>query len=316
MNLKIIQQFQKSWLECTESIRFSVTLSESTYNICINQCGYREIIIESSCDDDRDALIKLYNDLSALLMLLDGYFVPVTEICIDGQDITRDFLEHRVSCYTSADFMLGSSGRLLDFHKVLDDEILLRWIDLRKELDIIHNMVLYCLSDVEMPKDMQCAFMIETFEGLKELVEDKKPEIKFGNTKCEKRRKESKLAKYLIAFINHYGGIIFENEIRSGIENFAQVLVNSRNRIGHIKRNQNRVYLKDGENVVYLMKLSLLYRIVLFDILGIPKDIYEVNLSSRTNIINNWRVTKEFLGTLQMMTVSDTSIKSDSQKST
>lgn len=208
--------------------------------------------------------------------------------------------------------MLGSSSRLLDFHKVLDGEILLRWIDLRKELDIIHNMVLYCLSDVEMPKDMQCAFMIEAFEGLKELVKNKKPEIKFEDAK----RKESQLKKDLIAFINHYGRIIFENEIRSGIENFAQVLVNSRNRIGHIKRNQNRVYLKDGENVVYLMKLSLLYRIVLLDILGIPKDIYEVNLSYRTNIINNWRVTKEFFGTLQMMTVSDTSIKSDFQKST
>ena len=71
---------------------------------------------------------------------------------------------------------------------------------------------------------------------------------------------------------------------------------------------ENKKIAKD----VYLMKLSLLYRIVLFDILGIPKDIYEVNLSSRTNIINNWRVTKEFLVTLQMMTVSDTSIKSDS----
>ena len=183
--------------------------------------------------------------------------------------------------------MLGPSSRLLDFHKVLDDEILLGWIDLRKELDIIHNMVLYCLSDVEMPKDMQCAFMIEAFEGLKELVKNKKSEIKFVEAKFEKGHKESQLKKDLIAFINHYGRIIFEIEIRSGIENFAQVLVNSRNRIGHIKRNQNRVYLKDGENVVYLMKLSLLYRIVLFDILGIPKDIYEVNLSSRTNIINN-----------------------------
>lgn len=192
--------------------------------------------------------------------------------------------------------MLGSSSRLLDFHEVLDDNILLRWIELRKELDIIHNMVLYCLSDVEMPNEIKCAFMIEAFEGLSELIKLKKPEIRFEKAE----RGESQLKKYLMSFINNYGMTIFDEEIKCGIDKITQILVNSRNRIGHIKRTQRGEYLSDEGNLVYLLKLSLLSRVVLLDLLGIPEGSYRQRLSKRTGVINSLGITKKlFTGTAE-----------------
>ena len=308
MNLKAVHKCQKlneALLCIVKQFDVHFVDKQIKYDIHINQFGFREIVIESSCND-KDALINLYDDLSTLLMLFDGYFVPVTEFCIDGQNITEDFLKQRAPFYNSADFMHNLSRRLINFSEVLNEDIIHnnediihKWIELRKELDIIHNMVLYCLSDVKMPKDMQCAFMIESFEGLRELIENEKPEIIFEKAKHDNGHKESQLAKDLISFINYYGKSIFEDEIQCGTEKFAKILVDSRNRIGHIKRNQKNQCLEDSENIIYLLKLSVLYRIVLFDLLQIPNDKYEENLSSQNKVINEWDVTVKFLENLK-----------------
>ena len=58
---------------------------------------------------------------------------------------------------------------MIDYESVLSNDLLKRWIILRDELDLMHNMMLYCISDVQMPVDMKCAFMIEVFSGISEL---------------------------------------------------------------------------------------------------------------------------------------------------
>ena len=45
-----------------------------------------------------------------------------------------------------------------------------KWYDIKTELDLNFKMLLYCVSSVEMPKDMQCAFITEAFIGIYELV--------------------------------------------------------------------------------------------------------------------------------------------------
>jgi hypothetical protein len=91
----------------------------------------------------------------------------------------------------------------------------------------------------------------------------KKPTIKKG---------ESKLEKYLVALMNRYGRDIFKHEYdctEQQIEKLAHILVCSRNRIAHIRRNDERRYLLKEENIIYLQKLSVLYRVIIFDVLGI-----------------------------------------------
>lgn len=66
------------------------------------------------------------------------------------------------------------------------------------------------------------------------------------------------------------------------------ILVNSRNRIAHIKSKQNRKFLNGDESVLYLHKLSLMYRIILLDLLDIPLNRYKERLSNRIETINCW----------------------------
>ena len=296
MNLEVTQQLQKGCLKATENKEISITLNGASYDIVIKQCGVRMISINSISDSDKDLLLDIFNNLNTLLMLFDGKFVPIVKISVDSQDITQDFSERVIPIYHSADSILGSENILIDFSKILDVQIFSDWIELRKELDIIHNMVLYCLSDLKIPIDMKCAFMIEVFEGLSELIKLKKPEIRFE--KAEKG--ESQLKKYLMSFINIYGMTIFDEEIKFGIDKITQILVNSRNRIGHIKRTQRGEYLSVKGNLVYLLKLSLLYRVVLLDLLGISEVSYRQRLSKRTGVINSLGITEKlFTGTAE-----------------
>lgn len=72
-------------------------------------------------------------------------------------------------------------------------------------------------------------------------------------------------------------------------EQFAKILVDSRNRIAHIKSKQERRYLNGEESVLYLSKLSLLYRVILFDLLGMIEESYKGKLCRRTDALNQWQ---------------------------
>ena len=60
------------------------------------------------------------------------------------------------------------------------------------------------------------------------------------------------------------------------------------NDIAHIKSKQNRKFLNGDESVLYLHKLSLMYRIILLDLLDIPLNRYKERLSNRIETINCW----------------------------
>jgi hypothetical protein len=137
-------------------VSFSVPLNKAKYEIRIKQQGKREISIysEDGCYDD---LLFVYYALETLLMLCDGQFYPVTR-AFDGTDITSSFVERKLPSHTSADFMVSAAAKLLEFDTVLNESVFLKWVELSEKLDLIHKMVMYCLSAVEMPKDMQCAY--------------------------------------------------------------------------------------------------------------------------------------------------------------
>ncbi len=56
----------------------------------------------------------------------------------------------------------------------------------------------------------------------------------------------------------------------------------------HINRNQEKGFLNGTVCVLYLIKLSLLYRVALLDLLGIPGLFYEQRLKQEANRLDAW----------------------------
>ncbi|MBE6130435.1 MAG: hypothetical protein E7183_01830 [Erysipelotrichaceae bacterium] len=289
MVLRIIQGKQGFVFGGPKETILAIDIKNITYKIQIKQLFQREIIITSSINNDYKDLYSVYYSLESLLMLFDGQFYSVSHVFDESNEITESWIKRTLSSRSSADFMIGKYNKLIDFAEVLNANILLKWIGIEYDLDIVNNMIQYCLSSVKMPKDMQLAFMVESFIPICELVFHKNswklPSVKKG---------ESKLKKFLLEMINRYGKTIFQKELQIGINIFSQKLVNSRNRISHIKTKSKKDYIKGKENVYYLMKLSLLYRVILFEILGIEKNKYELKLDSIIQTIEQ-RFTKKFI---------------------
>ena len=97
------------------------------------------------------------------------------------------------------------------------------------------------------------------------------------------------------ALIEEYGKDIFEKEMEANGEGFLSTMINSRVRIMHIKRNQKNKYFNGNESVLYILKLSLLYRRILLDILGIEKQMYADKLQKCVTRLNRWNDTLDKL---------------------
>ena len=284
MNLTIIQAPDNGILGGPFQKEFIVTDGGIDYTVSVEQMGVCKIEILSDAPCDTKSVLSIYYRMVSLLMLFDGEFYSIIEAREDGVDITASMRKRELASYKSADFMRGAENALLNPFQPLSARLLDTWHILENDLDMVHKMFLYCVSSVEMPVDMKCAFLIETFIGLAELIASQRADFILPAVK----KKESKLKKYLIAVIGRYGEEIFEAEQQCGIETLCGVFKESRNRIAHIKAKQGKLFLDGAESVLYLCKLSILYRIVLLDLLGIPHKLYESNVKNRVEVLNQW----------------------------
>ncbi len=291
MKLAVVQKPERGVLGGPVVTTFSMSYEGIDYKIAIEQHGERQITIESSTNGSLQELLGMFYSLEALLMLFDGQFYPIIIASDDTGDITQSIKKRALPSRFSADFMRHTHNSLVKFYAVLNAHIFIQWLALQAELDLIHKMVLYCVSSVQIPKDIQCAFMVEAFNGIYDLAHEKDSSIQIPAV----QKGESRLQKCLLLLMHRYGRGVFYEELQADSCKFTQILVDTRNKIGHIKSKQNRVYLDGSECVMYLLKLSLLYRIVLFEILGIDKKQYEEKLTSWVHIINSRKETLDFL---------------------
>lgn len=282
MKLFVNQTPEKGVLGGPKEKHFTFSDKDFDYEISVEQCGNRQITISSS--NTIKNLLHIFYSLDTLFMLLDGQFYPINRVLENDQNITHSFQKRALPSFKSADFMIGAGNVLISFETVLSVDLLGKWIELRAQLDMIHNMVLYCVSSVQMPVDIKCAFLIESFLGVSELVKESKKDFTLPSVK----KSESRLQKYLTTIIERYGQDVFREECLHNKEEFTQILANSRNRIAHIKAKQDKYYLNGEECTLYLLKLSLLYRIILFDLLRVPEEFYKEKLQSRTNVLNEY----------------------------
>ena len=153
-------------------------------------------------------------------------------------------------------------------------------------------MYLYSLSNSGITVDVKCAFLIELAEPLVEIV---KGHTNYFSTLIPGARGTT-LKSCLDALITKYGVDIFEKELSNNSEQFLSAMVNSRVRIMHIKREQRGIYFNGNESVLYTLKMSLLYRRIIFEVLGISEINYRDNLLKCVSRLDKWNdVLEHFL---------------------
>lgn len=272
--IEINQFIKNGMLGSKKDISIPFNYENSEYTIKISQFGFRTITILADKQQKLENIISVFYYLEKLLMLMEGEFLEIKGYKILGYENKtteqgNDLFKNRLSLYESADFARGRHSKFVEYDSVLSEKMLSSWIKILDELDILHTTVLYFMADTKLPLDIKCAFLIESFETLSELLE------KQVGLKIEKDGDRITLKNRLKAIIDKYGQDIFAEELDTNEDEFIKILVNSRNRIAHIKSNQNKICLKAVENLLYTVKFSYLYRHIILNLLGIDYELYK-----------------------------------------
>lgn len=156
-------------------------------------------------------------------MLLDGTFISLTELQLTESGTSEDnvlhsckehFMKRRLSYFSSADICNYKVDKLLAFDFILTTELFCKWEQLLEELDMVHQIYLYSLSDSGITGDVKCAFLIELAEPLIEIV--KKHTNFFSSLTPDPHCASFK--NCLDALIKKYGVDIFRKELSNNYE--------------------------------------------------------------------------------------------------
>lgn len=285
------------------NLNFNVE-KESSLSVSIQQIGSRQIIIESDEDIDVNNMFSVLTNLEKLLMMFDGKFIPLTSIKLTSDIFSSNMLRNeeinfkkkRLNYYTSAKYFNITRNSLLDIDKVIfDRDLFYKWENLLDELDIVHQLYLYFMSDTKLTIDIICAFFIELAEPLIEIA--KNHTNYFASLNPGERG--SSLRKCLEALISKYGEDIFQKEISDNYNGLLSAMVKSRVRIMHIKNKQGGKFFNGEESYIYIFKMSLLYRRVIFEILDIKYEKYRDKLICLVSKLNEHeKILQNFLDDL------------------
>ena len=268
---------------------------DNKFFIKIEQCGYRKISIKALEETSVFELYGVFTKIERLLMIFDGQFLNLENLeFTDSSDTEKSMLKsvgnnlmhQRLSYFKSSDLVSYKVDKLLEFEEVLNSDLYDKWEHLLEELDIAHQMYLYAMGDTKITVDVKCAFLIELSETLVEVLKaytNSFQKLKPGNG--------TSLKACVKALIEEYGKDIFEREMEANKKEFLSTVINSRVRIMHIKRNQKIKYFDGNESVLYILKLSLLYRRILLEILGVEKQVYVDKLRKCVSRLNRWNDT-------------------------
>lgn len=268
--------------------------TETGCRISVVQGPKRTICVTASEPMYWSRLLGPLYRLERLLMIFDGSFVPLKDLRFaggsdeppsesDAAAVREQSLLQRLSYFNSADYLQGMGLKLVDFEDVLTDELFGRWQMLLDEPGIVNQLYLYAVSDNGMPVDVSLAFLVELAEPMVEILKERKslfPELHPG-------KKDTTLRCCLEALIGKYGGVIFGEEIDTAYDGLLDKLRDSRVRVMHIKRDSGN-YFDGGHCILYLRKLSLLYRCVVLDLLGVPSGAYDARLKEISSHLDTW----------------------------
>ena len=292
-------------LEGPHSAIFDYDFHGCVLHIRIEQCVVRTINVSVDSPMSMSNLWGFYTVIERLLMLLDGRFYIIESATFTGDacsekdysSYAHECLSRRLSYCKTDPAYCYSDHVFLMYDAVLSPELLSKWMQLQDELDIVHQVALYNIADTGITHDVQCANFIECLEPMAEIIglyDNFFPNLKPGE-------KTTTLKMCIDAVISKYGKDIFAKEYSANKGKFLQALVNTRNRIMHIKRNQpTEKYLSGAESILYLVKLCHLYRVVILSLLGIDYAEYQTAVVKSVGKWNSWNgVLTNFLNAMK-----------------
>lgn len=267
----------------------------------INQCVERTIQISSQKETSHMTLYEELTRVEKLLMVFEGKFCYLKSLDFSGThesdrlfESTSNLIGSRLAYYNSRD-VLSSRDTFVKFHEVLTDVVYEKWTSILEDLDIAFQVYLYSLCANNMPVDVNCAFIIEMAEPMIELV--KKNTNYYSSFTPESH--DTSLKMCIDALITKYGVDIFHKELKADYNKFLGILRNSRVRVMHIKNKQTGSWLNGNESLLYMVKLSLLYRYILLDLMGLTDSKVKERVRTITNLWDNWNgISDEFLSRL------------------
>lgn len=262
--------------------KFEIDYENEKFVIEINsKNGLKEIVITAN---ERIEFIKFEELLLEMIRyenLFDGRFFSFVELLIDKKSIARrriDWVPYFFSQkkYVNIPFVYDDSEEYKKYFCA--------WIELSRELGIIHQMYLYAKYAKDITPDVKMALLSQTFEPIADIlrkngticlpkkitVNDKKICTNCNNEIIIPRKKKIDFRYKLKAIIDTYGIYIFPNEAK---DNLIDKTVKSRNKIVHLDKEKENT-MSGEESGFYLYKFELLYRIIVFSELGLDENIY------------------------------------------
>lgn len=227
-------------------------------------------------------------------MLFDGRFIPLVDLkftdnlnepyesSFEAEKVRKEAFWKRLKYFYSADYLQIDGIKLIEFQDVLTSKLFGRWLELLDELDIINQMYLYAVSDNGMPMDIPLAFITELAEPMVGILKEQKGLYE----DLHPGKRGTSLLDCLKVLANQYGSPVFDNE--PNLEQLLKRLKENRHRMMHIKREQQHLPFDGKDCVLYINKLSLVYRRIIFDLLGITQDKYYQQLEKITLTLNSW----------------------------
>lgn len=293
MELKIIQTNDNGMFGGSYLNDFEYVYNNTNYRVKIEQNMKREILIETDSMVKCSELFEMESFIEQLLFVFDGRFYPIESAkMIDKmenptiyQNKVDGYFDNRPPIYQSIDICRYRLMKLVNFKDIDLSNALLEWARVSDELDIAFNMLLYCLSDIYMPVDCKISSMIEMTKPFGEIME--KNNDSFQIERIGGKNKLT-LKTALAAVINTFGTEIFSKEINGDFKEFLDMLVNTRNKISHVKSLQNKKCLDGVQCAFYIAKLSLIYRKMIFILIGIDTELYNENIIKAVNAWDKW----------------------------
>lgn len=324
---KLIVEFDNTnYLKCkdfSENINFSV--DDVAIKHMINKNKY-EVIISSKEHKERDILFSYFSDYFEIINLIIGYFPTIVKTTYKSNSESYVIENEIVSKYvTSDEYKKRDLGFLdnLDNETLKDAYIKYRNFSEKALL----QMSMYFMSTMKRNSyvEINAVNVLQTLDGLydklskfKNKIEDYSSEMnddiinliksvdfsdinsKYNNNininnkivGCIRRMNYVQYRMKLKNMFEYNDYIVFKEEKKSNNKPFIKYnilinkCVNSRNKFSHVADNEE--YLFETENVVYIHKLILIFRLLVLEEIGLSTSVNMQLLNLHISLINNY----------------------------
>lgn len=268
-------------LASMHDIQFSFCFGEKTIHI------HRTIIMQKWLIEfivDEKILFKdLYDCLCTFLRfeyLIEGRFIKSQLVKADDEDISVIVFNHDLKYFNPNNYRHVFELQLLSTEYGSFFE---KWIILEKDIGIINQMILYADNSRDIPADVRFALTVEAFEGFAKFlelkgyitVEEATNNFNVSCPSCGMKFKHEintgkSFANCLKAIFDTFGKPVFITEYGSKDKLISRT-IKTRNKMLHVNNGIDKV-LEGRYAGFYTIKYAMLYRYIIWIILGIDKE--------------------------------------------